>query len=128
MRPSRGFRVRTRFGLRGKTTVLRLGQVLVRPDLMQVLWARMQAGDFISEAVQLIDTSRRFGRRILIDSGGVRSRRGRDLKERCLTPIGVSTKGQRQESVSDRPTDQMVSYLLLTDREIYTSSRDLSIT
>ena len=59
--------------------------ILVRPDLMQVFWARMQAGDFISEAVELIDTSRRTGRRILIDSGGVRPRRGRDLKGRCLT-------------------------------------------
>ena len=45
----------------------------------------MQAGDFISEAVALIETSRRTGRRILTDAGGVRSRRGRDLKGRCLT-------------------------------------------
>ena len=59
--------------------------ILVRPDLLQVFWARMQAGDFISEAVELIDTSRRTGRRILVDSGGVRPRRGRDLKGRCLT-------------------------------------------
>ena len=59
--------------------------VLVRPDLVQVFWVRMQAGDFISEAVELIDTSRRTGRRILVDSGGVRPYRGRDLKGRCLT-------------------------------------------
>ena len=59
--------------------------ILVRPDLMQVFWARMRTGGFISEAVELIDTSRRTGRRILVDSGGVRPRRGRNLKGRCLT-------------------------------------------
>jgi IS30 family transposase len=59
--------------------------IFVRPDLMQVFWARMRAGGFISEAVELIDTSRRTGRRILVDAGGVRPRRGRALKGRCLT-------------------------------------------
>ena len=59
--------------------------IFVRPDLMQVFWARMQAGDFISEAVEPIKTSRRTGRRILSDAGGVRPRRGRDLKGRCLS-------------------------------------------
>ena len=59
--------------------------IFIRPDLTQVFWARMQAGDFISEAVALIETSRRTGRRILTDAGGIRPRRGRDLKGRCLT-------------------------------------------
>lgn len=59
--------------------------IFLRPDLLQVFWARMQAGDFISEAVLPIDTSRRTGRRVLVDAGGVRPRRGRDLKGRCLT-------------------------------------------
>ena len=59
--------------------------IFIRPDLTQVFWARMQAGDFISEAVALIETTRRTGRRILTDAGGVRPRRGRDLKGRCLT-------------------------------------------
>jgi len=38
---------------------------------MQVFWQPMQAGGFISEAVELIDTSRRTGRRVWVDSGGV---------------------------------------------------------
>jgi len=59
--------------------------IFLRPDLTQVFWGRMRSGGFISEAVELIDTSRRTGRRILVDAGGVRPRRGRDLKGRCLT-------------------------------------------
>jgi IS30 family transposase len=45
----------------------------------------MQAGDFITDAVAPINTSRRTGRRVLVLAGGVRPRRGRDLKGRCLT-------------------------------------------
>lgn len=59
--------------------------IYYRPDLLQVFWARMQAGDFITDAVAPIDTSRRTGRRVLVEAGGVRPRRGRDLKGRCLT-------------------------------------------
>ncbi|MET4782801.1 IS30 family transposase [Glaciihabitans sp. UYNi722] len=59
--------------------------IFIRSDLTQLFWGRMQAGDFISEAVELIDTSRRTGRRILAGAGSVRPRRGRDLKGRCLT-------------------------------------------
>ena len=59
--------------------------IYVRPDLLQLFWAGMQAGDFITDAVVPINTSRRTGRRVLAESGGVRPRRGRDLKGRCLT-------------------------------------------
>lgn len=58
---------------------------------MQVFRAGMQAGDFITDAVAAINTSRRTGRRVLAGAGGVRPRRGRDLKGRCLT------FGQREE-------------------------------
>ncbi|MFF5794740.1 transposase, partial [Paeniglutamicibacter sp. NPDC012692] len=44
----------------------------------------MQAGDFITDAVIPLNTSRRTGRTVLA-AGGVRPRRGRDLKDRCLT-------------------------------------------
>ena len=57
----------------------------VRPDLLQLFWAGMQAGDFITEAVAPINTSRRTGRRVLAEAGGVRPRRGQGLKGRCLT-------------------------------------------
>jgi hypothetical protein len=46
--------------------------IFLRPDLLQLFWARMQAGDFISEAVIPMSTSRRTGRRVLVDAGGVR--------------------------------------------------------
>ena len=59
--------------------------ILVRPDLLQVFWAGMQAGEFITGAVAPIGTSRRTGRRVLAEAGGVRPRRGRDLKGRCLS-------------------------------------------
>jgi|UPI0005C15F0B hypothetical protein len=48
----------------------------------------MQAGDSITEAVAPIMTSGRIGRRVLVEPGGVRPRRGRDLNGRCLT-IGL---------------------------------------
>lgn len=57
----------------------------VRPELLQEFWDGMQAGDFITDAVALIDTSRRTGRRVLVEAGGVRPRRGRSLKGRGLT-------------------------------------------
>ena len=59
--------------------------IYYRPDLLQVFWARMQAGDFITDAVAPIQTSRRTGRRVLVEAGGVRPRRGRDLKGRYLS-------------------------------------------
>jgi Helix-turn-helix domain len=59
--------------------------IYLRPDLLQVFWAGMQAGDFITDAVAPINTSRRTGRRVLVEAGWVRPRRGRDLKGRCLT-------------------------------------------
>lgn len=59
--------------------------IFVRPDLLQVFWTGMQAGEFITDAVLPIETSRRTGRRVLLDAGGVRPRRGRDLKGRCLS-------------------------------------------
>jgi len=57
----------------------------IRPDLLQVFWAGMQAGDFLTDAVLPLGVDRRTGSRILVAAGGVRPRRGRDLKGRCLT-------------------------------------------
>jgi hypothetical protein len=45
----------------------------------------MQAADFITDAVIPLDVNRTTGTRILMAAGGVRPRRGRDLKSRCLT-------------------------------------------
>jgi IS30 family transposase len=59
--------------------------IFIRPDLLQRFWQVMADGGFITDAVAVIDTSRRTGRRVLVDAGGVRPRRGRGLKGRCLT-------------------------------------------
>jgi IS30 family transposase len=94
--------------------------ILVRPDLTQVFWARMRSGGFISEAVELIDTSRRTGRRILVDAGGVRPRRGRDLKGRCLT------FAQREEIAIRRAQGQSLRQIAaVIGRSPSTISREL---
>lgn len=46
-----------------------LYSILFRPDLLQVFWAGMQAGDFITDAVAPINTSRRTGRTVLVLMG-----------------------------------------------------------
>jgi hypothetical protein len=43
-----------------------------------------QAGDFITDAVIPLDVNRTTGTRMLMAAGGVRPRRGRDLKGRCF--------------------------------------------
>lgn len=45
----------------------------------------MQAGEFITDAVIPLGTSRRTRRWVLAESGGVRPRRGRNLKGQCLS-------------------------------------------
>ncbi len=56
--------------------------IFIRPNLLQQFWQVMSEGGFITDAV---DTSRRTGRRLLVEAGGVRPRRGRGLKGRCLS-------------------------------------------
>jgi len=52
---------------------------------VQVFWAELQRGEFISDAAVAAGTYRKQGTRWVIANGGVRPRRGRDLKGRCLT-------------------------------------------
>ncbi len=51
---------------------------------VQVFWAELQRGEFISDAAVAAGTYRKQGTRWVIVNGGVRPRRGRDLKGRCL--------------------------------------------
>ncbi len=72
--------------------------IFIRPDLLQQFWQVMSEGGFITDAVEVIDISRRTGRRVLVEAGGVRPRRGRGLKGRCLSfaegeEIGLSRAG-----------------------------------
>ncbi len=82
--------------------------IFIRPDLLQQFWQVMSDGGFITEAVAVIDTSRRTGRRVLVEAGGVRPRRGRGLKGRCLTfaereEIALTrAAGESMRSIADR--------------------------
>jgi IS30 family transposase len=82
--------------------------IFIRPDLLQQFWQVMAEGGFITDAVEVIDTSRRTGRRVLVEVGGVRPRRGRDLKGRCLTfaereEIGLArAAGHSMRSIAER--------------------------
>src|SRR3982751_2712825 len=55
------------------------------PDLVQPFWAALRRGEFISDAAVQAGTYRKQGTRWVAACGGVRPRRGRDLKGRCLS-------------------------------------------
>jgi IS30 family transposase len=82
--------------------------IFLRPDLLQRFWQVMADGGFITDAVAVIETSRRTGRRVLAEAGGVRPRRGRGLRGRCLTfaereeiALGRAA-GESMRSIADR--------------------------
>jgi transposase, IS30 family len=54
-------------------------------EVVQVFWAAIARGEFITGAAAEVGTYRVRGGRWLRAEGGVRPRRGRDLKGRCLT-------------------------------------------
>jgi IS30 family transposase len=55
------------------------------PELVQPFWAALQAGEFLTDAAAVAGTHRWRGLAWLREAGGVRPRRGRDLKGRCLS-------------------------------------------
>ena len=55
------------------------------PEVVQPFWEAMQRGEFITDAAEEAGTHRKKGRRWLRDAGGVRPRRGRNIKGRCLS-------------------------------------------
>ncbi|WP_156401841.1 IS30 family transposase [Agromyces sp. Soil535] len=54
-------------------------------EKVQVFWAELQRGEFITDAAVAAGTYRKQGSRWVVANGGVRPRRGRDLKGRCLS-------------------------------------------
>ena len=52
---------------------------------VQVFWAELQRGEFITDAAVAAGTYRKQGSRWVVANCGVRPRRGRDLKGRCLS-------------------------------------------
>ncbi|MGH2801548.1 MAG: IS30 family transposase [Thermoleophilaceae bacterium] len=55
------------------------------PERFQPFWAALQRGEFITDAAAEAGTYRKKGTRWVAAHGGVRPRRGRDLKGRCLS-------------------------------------------
>src|SRR4051812_10170689 len=55
------------------------------PEVVQPFWAALQRGEFISDAAVAVGTYRKQGTRWVAACGGVRPRRGRNLKGRCLS-------------------------------------------
>jgi transposase, IS30 family len=54
-------------------------------EAVQPFWAALQAGEFIADAAVRAGTYRKQGTRWVAVCGGVRPRRGRNLKGRCLS-------------------------------------------
>ena len=54
-------------------------------EAIQPFWAALQAGEFLTDAAAVAGTHRWRGLKWLREAGGVRPRRGRDLKGRCLS-------------------------------------------
>jgi hypothetical protein len=55
------------------------------PEVVQPFWAALQRGEFIADAAVAVGTYRKQGTRWVAACGGVRPRRGRHLKGRCVT-------------------------------------------
>jgi IS30 family transposase len=90
------------------------------PEVYQVFWAGMAAGEFINDAAIAAGSYRKQGTRWLAAVGGVRPRRGRNLKGRCLT------LAQREEIALGRARgDSIRAIAALLGRSPSTVSREL---
>ncbi len=90
------------------------------PEVYQVFWAAMARGEFITDAAAEAGTYRKQGTRWLFSAGGVRPRRGGDLKGRCLT------LAQREEIALGRARGESVRRIAqLIGRSPSTVSREL---
>jgi transposase, IS30 family len=90
------------------------------PEIVQVFWAAMARGEFVTAAAAEVGTYREKGTRWLRAEGGIRPRRGRDLKGRCLT------FAEREEiSVARAAGESMRSIARRLGRSPSTVSREL---
>ena len=70
--------------MRDEVLEVRFGGYMVA-EVHQKFWEAMTRGEFITDAAQGAGSYRKQGARWLVACGGVRPRRGRNLKGRCLT-------------------------------------------
>jgi IS30 family transposase len=90
------------------------------PEVYQVFWTGMAAGEFINDAAIAAGSYRKQGSRWLAAAGGVRPRRGRNLKGRCLT------LAQREEIALGRARGDSIRAIAgLLGRSPSTVSREL---
>jgi hypothetical protein len=89
-------------------------------EIVQTFWAALQRGEFITDAAVQAGTYRKKGARWLAAAGGVRPRRGRNLKGRCLS------FGEREEiTVARAAGESMRSIAACMGRSPSTISREL---
>lgn len=55
------------------------------PEVMDVFWGALERGETVTDAAKEVGTYREKGVRWIRAEGGIRPRRGRGLKGRCLT-------------------------------------------
>jgi IS30 family transposase len=72
------------------------------PGAVQPFWAALRRGEFIADAAAAVGTHRKQGTRWVAACGGVRPRRGRNLRGRCLT------FGEREEIALARARNETV--------------------
>jgi IS30 family transposase len=90
------------------------------PEVYQVFWAGMAAGEFINDAAIAAGSYRKQGSRWLAAAGGVRPRRGRNLRGRCLT------LAQREEIALGRARGDSIRIIAaIIGRSPSTVSREL---
>jgi Helix-turn-helix domain len=90
-------------------------------EVVQRFWAAMARGEFITDAAAEAGTYRMQGTRWLRAEGGVRPRRGRGLKGRCLT------FSEREEiAVARAGGESMRSIARRLERHPSTISRELT--
>jgi hypothetical protein len=61
--------------------------IFIRPGLLQRFWQVMADGGFITDAVAVIETSRRTGRRVLAEAGSADPDRGQAATSRRAAPL-----------------------------------------
>jgi len=90
-------------------------------ELVQQFWAAMQQSVFITEAAEQVGTYREMGGRWLAATGGIRPRRGLNLKGRCL-----SLRDREEIALARAAGESMRSIAARIGRHPSTISRELA--